>query len=275
MSYQLKKEHLTNWNAPKSDWRPANINNKPVINYDRDVYIPENSSSPPIVHGKDLSILKAPPGQGTVGPIVETQPSAMDKNYYPYWHYYKLKNPDWMMRHHQNNDGQLIPYDTVDPSQYIEEPAMANTKPKLSRHSRKSHLVTSDASKHRNKNVNDKFTNEDKRHHHQHNYSVSSAKQYVDQEFRAIDNSFKKLERTTYFEGIGNPPIISNQNSYLPSILPRENLSGSKSTDSYTKFTLSKDWRDSIKSPRIYKADPQTKLYDRYFNNVIEKKLTS
>ncbi|CAF3492087.1 unnamed protein product [Rotaria socialis] len=164
----------------------------------------------------------------------------MDKNYYPYWHYYKLKNPDWMMRHHQNNDGQLIPYDTVDPSQYIEEPAMANTKPKLSRHSRKSH-----------------------------------PKQYVDQEFRAIDNSFKKLERTTYFEGIGNPPIISNQNSYLPSILPRENLSGSKSTDSYTKFTLSKDWRDSIKSPRIYKADPQTKLYDRYFNNVIEKKLTS
>ncbi|CAF2078596.1 unnamed protein product [Rotaria magnacalcarata] len=329
------------------------------------------------------SIRKAPPGQGTLAPVVETQPSEMNKNYYPYWHYYKLKNPDWMMRHRQTSDGQLIPYDTVDPSQYVEEPAMTDIKPKSSRHNRKSHrknydkytqnnnldersndtnrnpslpvpsmsnenikrqrslsrnhqslkdatnnlssiprnsnqVVTSDASKHRNKNVNDEFTNEDKRHHHHHhrrhhhhhrhhtpsesqeqnqqqssvqveqqpsqhhhhhhhhhNYSVSSAKEYVDQEFRVIDDSFKKSERTTYFQGIRNPPIINSQNSYLPSILPRENLSGSKSTDFYTKYTLSKDWRDSIKSPRIYKTDPQTKFYDRYFNSVIEKKLTS
>ncbi|CAF5095231.1 unnamed protein product [Rotaria magnacalcarata] len=41
------------------------------------------------------SIRKAPPGQGTLAPVVETQPSEMNKNYYPYWHYYKLKNPDW------------------------------------------------------------------------------------------------------------------------------------------------------------------------------------
>ncbi|CAF1289725.1 unnamed protein product [Rotaria magnacalcarata] len=137
--------------------------------------------------------------------------------------------------------------------------------------------VTSDASKHRNKNVHDEFTNEDKRHHHHHhhNYFVSSAKEYVDQEFRVVDDSFKKSERTTYFQGIGNPPMINNQNSYLPSILSRENVSGSKSTDFYTKSTLSKDWRDSIKSPRIYKADPQMKFYYRYFNSAIEKKLTS
>ncbi|CAF3738903.1 unnamed protein product [Rotaria socialis] len=404
MSYQLKKEHLTNWNVPKSDWGPANINNKPVINYDRDVYTPKNSSPTPIVHDKDLpltpnnnklvtpplpsanlpkkeshtlryaynelpengiplavqfnnskkeeekrkkSIRKAPPGQGTLAPPVETQPSDMNKNYYPYWHYYKLKNPDWMMRHRQTNDGQLIPYDAVDPSQYVEEPALTNITPESSRHNRKSHrknydkytlgnnldrrsndtnknpllpvpsmsnenikrqrsssrkhkslkdatnnqssiprnsnqVVTSDASKHRKKNVNDEFTNEDKRHHrhhhhhhrhhhhhhhtpsesqeqnqqqssvqveqqpsqhhhhhhHHHNYSVSSDKEYVDQEFRVIDDSFKKSERTAYFQGIRNPPIINNQNSYLPSILPRENLSGSKSTDFYTKYTL-------------------------------------
>ncbi|CAF3230447.1 unnamed protein product [Rotaria socialis] len=418
MSYQLKKEHLTNWNVPKSDWGPANINNKPVINYDRDVYTPKNSSPTPIVHDKDLpltpnnnklvtpplpsanlpkkeshtlryaynelpengiplavqfnnskkeeekrkkSIRKAPPGQGTLAPPVETQPSDMNKNYYPYWHYYKLKNPDWMMRHRQTNDGQLIPYDAVDPSQYVEEPALTNITPESSRHNRKSHrknydkytlgnnldrrsndtnknpllpvpsmsnenikrqrsssrkhkslkdatnnqssiprnsnqVVTSDASKHRKKNVNDEFTNEDKRHHrhhhhhhhhrhhhhhhhtpsesqeqnqqqssvqveqqpsqhhhhhhHHHNYSVSSDKEYVDQEFRVIDDSFKKSERTAYFQGIRNPPIINNQNSYLPSILPRENLSGSKSTDFYTKYTLSNDWRDSVKSPQ-------------------------
>ncbi|CAF1253177.1 unnamed protein product [Rotaria magnacalcarata] len=77
-------------------------------------------------------------------------------------------------------------------------------------------VVTCHASKHRNKNVNDEFTNEDKRHHHHHNYSVSSTKEYVDQEFGVIDNTFKKLERTTYFQGIGNRTIINNQNSYLP-----------------------------------------------------------
>ncbi|CAF3289306.1 unnamed protein product [Rotaria socialis] len=188
MSYQLKKEHLTNWNAPKSDWRPANINNKPVINYDRDVYIPENSSSPPIVHGKDLSL--TPNNKKLVSPPLS--PANLPKK-----------------------EQHTLRY------AYNELPENG----------------------------------------------ISLAVQF--------NNIKEKLERTTYFEGIGNPPIISNQNSYLPSILPRENLSGSKSTDSYTKFTLSKDWRDSIKSPRIYKADPQTKLYDRYFNNVIEKKLTS
>ncbi|CAF3396967.1 unnamed protein product [Rotaria socialis] len=319
-------------------WGPANINNKPVINYDRDVYTPEHSYPTPIVHDKNLplapnnkelvtpplssanlpkkeqhtiryaynelpekgillavqfnnskkeeektkkSIRKAPPDQGTLAPAVETQPSEMNKNYYPQR---SLSRKNKSLKDATNNQSSI--------------PRNSNQ------------VVTSGASKHHNKNVNDEFTNEDKRHrhhhhhkpsesqeqnqqqfsvhveqqpsqhhhhhrHHHHNYSISSAKEYVDQEFRVIDGSFKKSERTTYFQGIGNPPIINNQNSYLPFILPRENLCGSKSTDFYTKYTLSKDWRDSIKSSRICKTDPQTKFYDRYFNSVIEKKITS
>ncbi|CAF4134462.1 unnamed protein product, partial [Rotaria magnacalcarata] len=37
---------------------PANINNKPVINYDRDAYTPEHSSPMPIVHDNDLPLTR-------------------------------------------------------------------------------------------------------------------------------------------------------------------------------------------------------------------------
>ncbi|CAM4932463.1 unnamed protein product [Rotaria socialis] len=259
-------------------WGPANINNKPVINYDRDVYTPEHSYPTPIVHDKNLPL--APNNKELVTPPLSSANLPKKEQHTLRCAYNELPEND------ATNNQSSIPRNS-------------------------NQVVTSDASKHHNKNVNDEFTNEDKRHrhhhhhkpsepqeqnqqqfsvhveqqpsqhhhhhhrHHHHNYSISSAKEYVDQEFRVIDGSFKKSERTTYFQGIGNPPIINNQNSYLPFILPRENLCGSKSTDFYTKYTLSKDWRDSIKSSRICKTDPQTKFYDRYFNSVIEKKFTS
>jgi len=85
------------------------------------------------------NIRKAPAGQGNLVPVPEIKTSEMGDNYYPYWYYYKAKNPDWVMRHRQTADGQLIPYDPVDPSQYIHEPAVTTSTKKLHRRHKKSH----------------------------------------------------------------------------------------------------------------------------------------
>ncbi|CAF2958450.1 unnamed protein product [Rotaria sp. Silwood2] len=476
MAYQLKKEHLRNWDASKS-------NEKPISNDDQSTYISEQSSPisfrennlPPIPNNKQLltpplpradlpkkqphtlrypyndlpengiplatqfnharkeekkskkALRKAPPGQGNLVPLPETNPPAMNDNYYPYWHYYKLKNPDWNMRHRQTTDGQLIPYDPVDPSQYAHEPALTKSPTTSRRHHRKSHHNNHDASitkyspnqqrhdvvekvspsspkqykrledtdhienldqtrrqrssqqrhkfktendwhdksvpsmtekpsqdsnnltmpsdasirrsKHRSEKMNNDSTDENKRHHHvhrhrhhhhhsptqsqqhhhhhhhsptqsrqhhhhrhhhhsptqsqqqQHHHShhhhhhrhshdhFSPSKEYVDCEFQVVDASFNKSERTPYFQRTETPPhspppVIYNQPSYLPPITS-DYHSGPNSTDYYSIHTLSKDWRDSIKSPQIYKADPQTTFYDRYLNSVIDKKLAT
>ncbi|CAF1356674.1 unnamed protein product [Rotaria sordida] len=476
MTYQLKKEHLTNWDAPKS-------NEKPLFNDDQSTYISEKSSLVSLRENNQTSIpnnkqlltsplprtnlpikephtlrypyndlpengiplatqfnnarkeekkrrkafRKAPPGQGNLVSLPETKSNAMNENYYPYWHYYKMKNPDWNMRHRQTTDGQLIPYDPIDPSQYAQEPALTKSPTTPRQHHRKSHHnnhgtsimknnpdqqryepvpkvssssppvshenykqqkslpkqhtllddadnierlnrpskqrssqqhqklktendrndhsvqsmtekpsqdsnnlpITFDASahrpKHHSKTINDGSTGENKKHshvhhhrrhhhhhhsptqsqqphhhhhhhhhspiqsqqqhphrhhHHHHNHHyMSPSKEYIDSEFQVIDASFKKSERTPYFQRTEDsshspPPAIYNQNSYLPPITSNYN-SGSNLTDYYSIHTLSKDWRDSIKPPQIYKADPQTKFYDRYLNSVIDKKLAT
>ncbi|CAF3487925.1 unnamed protein product [Rotaria sp. Silwood1] len=195
MTYQLKKEYLTNWDAPKS-------NEKSIFSDDQDTYISEKSSiislrennQPSIPNNKELltppvlrtglpkkqphtlrypyndlpkngiplatqynnaqkeekkrkkAVRKAPPGQGNLVSLPENNPSAMNDNYYPYWHYYKLKNPDWSMRHRQTTDGQLIPYDPVDPSKYVHESALTKSPTTPHRHHRKSHHNNHDTS---------------------------------------------------------------------------------------------------------------------------------
>ena len=85
------------------------------------------------------NLRKAPPGQGNLVPFPETKPAELCDNYYPYWYYYKVKNPDWIMRHRQTSEGQLLPYDYVNPSQYVHKPALTTTSTKSHRRHRKSH----------------------------------------------------------------------------------------------------------------------------------------
>ena len=71
---------------------------------------------------KETDARKARTGQGKLAPFPQTgQPQGTD-NYYPYWYSYKMKNPDWLLRHRQTTDGQLVPYDYVDPAQYVQGP---------------------------------------------------------------------------------------------------------------------------------------------------------
>lgn len=76
---------------------------------------------------KKKNIRKAPPGQGNLVSFPETKPPELGDNYYPYWYYYKAKNPDWIVRHRQTVDGQIIPYESIDPSQYAPQPALTTS----------------------------------------------------------------------------------------------------------------------------------------------------
>jgi hypothetical protein len=332
---------------------------------------------------------KAPTGQGTLVELPE-KPRERGDNYYPYWYYYKLKNPDWIMRHRQTADGQLIPYDYVNPSQYVHEPALSTSPSKTPRqHHRKSRYdpsnmpynpdkkpyetvqketllppkqyvplkgvnngersdqptgqirlpqreklktendwnnhyiqsVTMDKSSQDANNLNG-ISNTSKHHHHHHHHSKTMhnilpnenknhrhihhhhssppqlsqphhhhhhhlpSKEYVDNEFQVIDASFKKSERTPYFQQTSNsfhlpPPAIYDQNSYLPPIThdyyyrlnPSDYYYKPIPTD-YTTQTFNKDRKEPIKSPKIHRADQQTNFYDRYLNNIITKKIT-
>ncbi|CAF4193956.1 unnamed protein product, partial [Rotaria sordida] len=62
---------------------------------------------------KKKTFRKVPPGQGNLVPLPETKPHATHENYYPYWHYYKMKNPDRNMHHFQTTDDQQR-YETVE-----------------------------------------------------------------------------------------------------------------------------------------------------------------
>ena len=463
MNYQLKKEHLTNWDVPEVKNR-LSFNGKSLPNNDQDTYIserssavslnennsvpsPNNKQTPPSSlprtdipkkqphtlrysynelpeNGIPLAtqyrsekkeakkikkpIPKAPPGQGTLAPLPEVKPSGTEYNYYPYWYYYKVKNPDWILRHRQTADGRLIPYDPVDPSQYVHPPATTESAINSRRHQRKvryqspitqhnpqtqhyetaqkisstsyknygeqntsprqyiplkdtSNMESTDqstsqiSSQQRNKlqterdwnehyvqsftnkspqnsnypiipsktpirrskhskNTNSHSTDESimnhhhhhhhrhhnhhrhHRHHHHHHHSPPQSeqqqhyyhqthhdyllsKEYVDSTFQVVDASFKKSERTPYFQHSDNPPslpppAIYNQNSYLPPLMVN-NYNRLDLTNAYGIRRLSKDWRDSLKLPETYKTDSQTKFYDRYLNNVIDKKLAA
>jgi hypothetical protein len=128
--------------------------------------------------------------------------------------------------------------------------------------------------------------------HHHHHLRYSPSKEYENSEFQVIDASFKKTERTSYFQPRQNsfhspppaiynqnsfhspPPVIYNQNSYLPPITRDNYYYRPIPTNYYSTSTLSHDWKEPIKSPKMYKPDKQTNFYDRYLNNVITKKIT-
>ncbi|CAF0970282.1 unnamed protein product [Adineta ricciae] len=67
---------------------------------------------------KKKTLHKAPPGHGTLASLPQVKPTGVDDNYYPYWYYYKLKNPDWIARQRQANHQQKAPYNLTDPSKY-------------------------------------------------------------------------------------------------------------------------------------------------------------
>ncbi|CAF1187839.1 unnamed protein product [Rotaria sordida] len=131
MTYPLKEEHLTNWDALKSrqssivSLRENNLlsipNNKHLLtSLSPRTNLPQKEPHTLRDLHNDLPE-KVPPGQGNLVPLPETKPHAMHENYYPYWHYYKLKTPDGNMHHCQTTDGQPIPYDAIDPSQNVHE----------------------------------------------------------------------------------------------------------------------------------------------------------
>ncbi|CAF3707790.1 unnamed protein product [Adineta steineri] len=75
------------------------------------------------------TVRKAPPGQGNLVPIPPIKPVESSNNYYPYWYYYKMQNPDWIMRQRRTADGQIIPYDSFDPSKYLPAQSEITTSP--------------------------------------------------------------------------------------------------------------------------------------------------
>jgi hypothetical protein len=282
---------------------------------------------------RQKNVRRAPPGQGNLAPFPDTTEPIVGENYYPYWRAYQEKNPDYIMRHRQTADGQIIPYDTVDPSQYIPESVVTDSTAKPRRHHRKSRrhhdrstkqskpdkfiekvsppiqytsLKDPDNEEHSDrrtsqdsKSLNNNSPNENKKHHHHHHHHNPSRlhhhhhhqhhhhihqhsppiKEFVDTEFRVIDASFKKNERSSYFQEKQNPthsppPALYHQNSFLPPIT-RDYYHRPSLNDYYGTQTFHRDWKSSIDSPKIYKADPQTNFYERYLNNVIDKRLTT
>ena len=97
---------------------------------------------------------------------------------------------------------------------------------------------------------------------------------YENSEFNVIDDSYKRSERSPFILGSRQPyrlppPAVYNQSAYLPPINPYPM--------NYYPPTLyyNRDWKENRPEPQVYKPDAQTRFYDRYLNNVIEKRLTA
>ena len=380
MTYNLKKEHVTNWDARNiNDEGDSPISERTSIASTIDDIEPKKSPSPPppappakVPHSlryyyndvpengvplatqykrvkaeekkRQRNIRKAPPGQGSLAPLPEGKPPGMSENFYPYWHYYKVKNPDWQLRHRQTADGQLIPYDSFDASKYTQEPALSVSPIKSNERSRERREKTSakqyiplkdpdrDAmpvsrrTRHRRRrNEKDPYTQsttdsskfeestatEKKKkhhhnrhhhhdhhhhthkpvppvpepsahhphnHHHHHHHHHLPSFEYVNSEFLVSDQSYKRVERSPFFQPLQGispspPPAIYNQSSYLPPINTRPTAWNYYGTPS--DHTLSRDWIEPVNEHKVYKADPQTRFYDRYLNNIIDKRLTA
>lgn len=371
MTYNLKKDHVTNWDARNiSDERDSPISERTSIASTIDDISPKKSPSTPpppakVPHSlryyyndmpengvplateykrmkaeekkRQRNIRKAPPGQGRLAPVPESKPPGMSENFYPYWHYYKVKNPDWQLRYRQTADGQMIPYDSFDASKYTQEPALTVSPIKPNERSRKGRerrekssakqyiplkdpdrdaMPSSTRIRHRRRrNEKDPSTHsmtdssrfeestamEKKKkhhhhhhttkpvpeppahhhhnhHHHHHSHHHLPSLEYTNSEFLVSDQSYKRAERSPFFQPLQGtspspPPAIYNQSSYLPPIDTRPtawNYQGSPS-----QHTVSRGWIEPVIEHKVYKADPQTRFYDRYLNNIIDKRLTA
>jgi len=110
---------------------------------------------------------------------------------------------------------------------------------------------------------------------------------YLGSEFQLVDVSFKKTDRSSYIQQTREPcpsPIspIYNQTSHLPPIIRdhhQHKTHTSRFPNEYygtlARQTHSKDWEEPIDIPKIYKPDSQTRFYDRYLHNIVDKRLAA
>ncbi|CAF0923466.1 unnamed protein product [Adineta steineri] len=116
-------------------------------------------------------------------------------------------------------------------------------------------------------------------HRHTHNHSTHhnlSSKDFNGGKFKVNDTSLDKS--TANFRTLGlnpsgyGPPSIYNQSNYLPPIT-RDYFDRPHPIGYYGTQVLTNDYNTLSYGPQIYKAGVQTKFYDRYLNNVIDKRL--
>ncbi|UJR08465.1 hypothetical protein I4U23_012734 [Adineta vaga] len=125
------------------------------------------------------------------------------------------------------------------------------------------------------------------RHGHTHNHGRNqhdqtdhhniSSKDLDGSGFKVVDASFRTGNGRNPMKGSLNrydraPPSIYNQGSYLPPIT-RDYHDRPHPSDYYGTQALTNDWKTLSYEPRMYKTNAQTKFYDRYLNNVIDKRL--
>ena len=341
MTYKLKRDHLTNWDLQDANDRRSIQDEQDIHISERSsvlstdefrrspkfkdrhitpppplpkeshtlVYsynqLPENGVPWAVQAKKEKKmrkkIQKVPPGQGSLAPVPIPKAADVSEDYYSYRAYYQAKNPDWHMRHQQYSNGELIPYDSFDPTQYINPPASPTPHKKSHRRHRRHRKSHHDESNnedysqdfHQQVNSPKQYPNlqehsppasrdRSKHHHHHHHHHHHQPREehpqtneYIDTEFRVADISFKRPERTPFFQPNRNsfqasPPAIYNQASFLPPVLPHYYYRPIP-IDYYYTPVLAPDERNAIKSPRIYRANPRADFYDRYLNTVITK----
>ncbi|CAF0868047.1 unnamed protein product [Adineta ricciae] len=77
-------------------------------------------------------------GQLVEGPGAKPlMPGEMHDNYYPYWYYYKAKNPDWIMRQQQYSNAPFLPAPEPTTKIDLTEPENLPVEPKLTLAQRK------------------------------------------------------------------------------------------------------------------------------------------
>ncbi|CAF0920748.1 unnamed protein product [Rotaria sordida] len=141
---------------------------------------------------KKKSLHKTTPGQGTLAPLSETKPYEIADNYYPYWGYYQVKNPDWIIHHRQTIDGQIISNESLDPSQYVHQPALITSSIQPKQQPRKS----------RQHGASINRSNQDKQRHDrsEKNSPTSSHLTFHD----CHDNNYQQQQQHILFENSNN-----------------------------------------------------------------------
>ena len=125
-------------------------------------------------------------------------------------------------------------------------------------------------------------------HHHPPHFHVRRrppSGAYIGAEIQVVDVSFKKPERSPYFQQVRDPfhspaPSIHNQSPHLPPIIRDHHKTNTNRFPTEYYGTLArqaqtKDWEETIEIPKIYKSDLQTRFYDRYLNTVVDKRLAA
>lgn len=107
-------------------------------------------------------------------------------------------------------------------------------------------------------------------------------------ELHVVDVAFRRSDRTSYLQQMRDPfhsrvSPTSNQTLHLPLII-NDHHSQTKThsprfpTEYYgtlARQTHGKNWDESMDAPRIYKPDAQTRFYDRYLHQIVDKRLAA